>query len=625
MSSNQEITTLFSNIIQAAKQKEKEEHEDKRFVKNAKAGHTVKAKSHADDLSKHLQAAVSISSENPNLSFLKLNQDEIKLIADQFKDFVRGRIQCCDMQYVKESLDIGSHCFMDAVKFLTGLLERSILIPGGRYSSNVNITNIPDMSAYLCSYLKAVIMGVDVHGELQTLISDEELGKDQSLTPILNYIQALFGYNSDIEESDAPCGYIIGHYFKILWKKVKSLDESHPVRRLIIDCKMEYIDFIGVMLSFYFEPIMRSLPLEKFMVFMSTNERERRELIRDFNERYFGGKQSYFNQEGRFAVMYRDLSLTKDMRMRLNALMTGVVESKEQVSLQKLIEKSSSYFEIVEVSQRLEDLVLHPDEHKILQDTIIRLKDPDRFDLNSWGLAHASLGMESEAINSCMMLFHGYPGTGKTFSAGVVANELGRELVKIDATNLRNAYYGVTESNIKEMFGVIREINKRITPAPVFLLNEADQIIHKRVTHINSNVGVVENAIQNIFLEELETLTGIFIVTTNLIDYLDEAFFRRFHFKVEFKVPNADISAKLWRLHIKDTIPGADEIDCGYLGKKYTFTGGVIRIVVQNSCYHAMLRGQNSRLTLEDIERFAKLEMVKKDETAKCVGFRSGC
>ena len=49
----------------------------------------------------------------------------------------------------------------------------------------------------------------------------------------------------------------------------------------------------------------------------------------------------------------------------------------------------------------------------------------------------------------------------------------------------------------------------------------------------------MENTIQNIILQEMESLDGILIATTNLADNLDTAFERRFLYKIRFDKPDA--------------------------------------------------------------------------------------
>ncbi len=214
------------------------------------------------------------------------------------------------------------------------------------------------------------------------------------------------------------------------------------------------------------------------------------------------------------------------------------------------------------------------------------------------------------------------PLTGKTHTAGAIANSTNRPLVQLEANNLRNSYYGNTEKNVKKLFKSMREIIHNVNPAPVFLLNEADSLIHKRMSNYENSVDATENGIQNIFLEELETFPGCLILTTNLAINLDPAMLRRFHFKLELKMPDKECSEKLWRLHLPNTIPGANDIDCGVLANDYQYTGGQIRIIVQNACFEAMLRGEDSIITQQDIVHYANLEKVGGiSKTSKSIGF----
>ena len=54
----------------------------------------------------------------------------------------------------------------------------------------------------------------------------------------------------------------------------------------------------------------------------------------------------------------------------------------------------------------------------------------------------------------------------------------------------------------------------------------------------------MENSIQNIILQEMETLEGIMIATTNLTTNLDKAFERRFLYKNTFRQTICRITCK---------------------------------------------------------------------------------
>jgi len=59
--------------------------------------------------------------------------------------------------------------------------------------------------------------------------------------------------------------------------------------------------------------------------------------------------------------------------------------------------------------------------------------------------------------------------------------------------------------------------------------------------YANVDVGVL--------LYHIERFPGIIILTTNLIDNIDKAFFRRLRFVLPLDVPTRDLRAKLWKVN----------------------------------------------------------------------------
>jgi len=75
-------------------------------------------------------------------------------------------------------------------------------------------------------------------------------------------------------------------------------------------------------------------------------------------------------------------------------------------------------------------------------------------------------------------------------------------------------------------------------------------------------------------------------------------------------------------MHLPASIPGAADIAVESLANDFTFTGGQIRLVVQNACHEAYLRGQGAKLTLADLRRYAILENGTSFESVKrAIGF----
>lgn len=295
------------------------------------------------------------------------------------------------------------------------------------------------------------------------------------------------------------------------------------------------------------------------------------------------------------------------------------IKQEQSAKTDRLLEMSS-YLSRINPSQTLEQLILDSQTKGIITSVISRLQNPNQESFAQWGLVGASLSSDPDIQHGCNILLHGVPGTGKTFIAGVIANALQRCLIQINANSIRGMFYGETEKQAREMFQEMRALAKQISP--VFLLNEGDQLIHRRMRSAERSVDHTENTIQSIFLEEMESFPGIIIVTTNLCAEMDNAMSRRFHYKLEIKVPDREARMALWELHLPGSIPGAEAIPLADLAKDYPFTGGQIRLVVQNACHEAYLRGQDARLTLEDLHKYAILECGSSfEQHTRAIGF----
>ncbi len=277
--------------------------------------------------------------------------------------------------------------------------------------------------------------------------------------------------------------------------------------------------------------------------------------------------------------------------------------------------KISSYFQKSQPNQTINDVIIPAADKQLISQIITKCRSDKRRDLENWGFK------EESNKQGVVLLLYGDPGTGKTFTAGAIANELHRDLVTLNVPELRNKYYGETEKLIKKAFCEMREMAAKDSNAPVFLLNEADQLIHKRIAS-TSTCSTIENSIQSIILEELETFPGILILTTNLESNLDEAFFRRFDLKFKFKLPDLDSRRNLWRMYLMKEIPGSEDIDVELLAQRYQFSGAQIAMVVQNACIEAITRnGKSKRLYLQDLLKYADLEEPWGNKVNKSIGF----
>ena len=212
-------------------------------------------------------------------------------------------------------------------------------------------------------------------------------------------------------------------------------------------------------------------------------------------------------------------------------------------------------------------------------------------------------------------LFYGPAGTGKTETVMQIAKETGRDIFIVDMSKLRSKWIGDSEKNIKKLFRTYKVLAKESELAPILLFNEADAIFGKRINE-ESSADKSFNAIQNIILQEMETLDGIMIATTNLTENFDSAFERRFLYKILFKTPETGVKAKIWRSMVDDL----SEDDATKLASDYGFTGGQIENISRKLDVDYILSGRTP--DMEKIVSFCKAESIIKPEvTSRRIGF----
>ena len=213
-------------------------------------------------------------------------------------------------------------------------------------------------------------------------------------------------------------------------------------------------------------------------------------------------------------------------------------------------------------------------------------------------------------------LFYGSPGTGKTETVYQLARETGRAIMLVDVPSVRSKWVGESEKNIKAVFDRYRELVKRAEMAPILLFNEADALICTRKTGAQNAVDKMENTIQNIILQEMETLDGIMIATTNLTENLDSAFERRFLYKIMFEKPDAAVRQKIWQ----QMIPELKADDAAVLSAHYDFSGGQIENIARKHAINSILYGTADEM-LPVLESYCRCEQLNNGIARKRIGF----
>ena len=132
------------------------------------------------------------------------------------------------------------------------------------------------------------------------------------------------------------------------------------------------------------------------------------------------------------------------------------------------------------------------------------------------GLIHSKSGR---------LCLYGPPGTGKTAYGRWLADQMGIPLIVKRASDLMSMWVGGNEKNIAKAFKEAQEENA------LLLIDEVDSFLQDR----RGAQHAWEASLVNEMLTQMESFSGVFIASTNLMDGLDQAALRRFDLKVKFE------------------------------------------------------------------------------------------
>ena len=185
-------------------------------------------------------------------------------------------------------------------------------------------------------------------------------------------------------------------------------------------------------------------------------------------------------------------------------------------------------------------------------------------------------------------LFYGPPGTGKTMVAGVIAQELGLDMYRVDLARVVSKWVGETEKNLAEVFDAAEEGQVLI------LFDEADSLFAKR-TDVRTSNDRYANLEVNYLLQRLDTFEGVAILTSNLDGAIDPAFKRRLSLRLQFPFPDEETRLQLWARHVTPETPTAGDFDFVELARRFPLSGGYIRNCALRAAFLAAHEGRPMR------------------------------
>lgn len=206
-------------------------------------------------------------------------------------------------------------------------------------------------------------------------------------------------------------------------------------------------------------------------------------------------------------------------------------------------------------------------------------------------------------------LFTGPPGVGKTLAAEAIGFDLGRPLMVVNVAELVSKWVGETGKNIDAVFA---DAKKRDA---VLVFDEAEGMFASREIQGSTSGSRHDNLNVGILLQHMETFNGVCIAITNTKDAIDEAFFRRFRFVLEFEMPDRDERERIWKAMVPKNCPLAEDVSLGTLASRYEMmNGGSIKNALFRAATTAALRLDPSDrvVSMRDLDKACAAEMSKK-------------
>ena len=252
---------------------------------------------------------------------------------------------------------------------------------------------------------------------------------------------------------------------------------------------------------------------------------------------------------------------------------------------------------VVETSARLSDLVV-PEELRIqLEEIVAWQRSSHRV---RWSMG---VGVGDPIGTGLTCLMAGKSGTGKTFAARCLANELGLNLYRIDLSQVVSKYIGETEKALAQVFDEVEAGHG------LLLFDEADALFGRR-----SEVKDAHDRYANIevgyLLQRLESYDGIAVLTTNLQGNMDAAFVRRLRFILHFPAPDRELRLRLW----ERSLPGAewrdDDLELDALADRFQLNGGAIHNIGLAAA-HLAAATESGRITSAHVIRATQRELQK--------------
>ena len=231
--------------------------------------------------------------------------------------------------------------------------------------------------------------------------------------------------------------------------------------------------------------------------------------------------------------------------------------------IRKIIESSKNNKpRLKSIDSNLQGLFLEIYPQERLSDLVVAPQIKERIERIIHEFTYKDKLFKHNLENRRKIMFSGNPGTGKTMTASIIANELKLPIYVVLMDKIVTKYMGETSAKLRQIFDFIEDV-----PA-VYLFDEFDAIGGQRGK--DNEVGEMRRVL-NSFLQFIERdhSDSLIIAATNNLGLLDQALFRRFDDVIHYQLPTDNekiqllknrLNGNLSKKEIKELLPELDSL-----------------------------------------------------------------
>ncbi|KAJ5744745.1 hypothetical protein N7533_009615 [Penicillium manginii] len=181
--------------------------------------------------------------------------------------------------------------------------------------------------------------------------------------------------------------------------------------------------------------------------------------------------------------------------------------------------------ESVPSDESISNLVIGPDELRTIQ----ALSNRQNSKTGYWSADF----IEGKGLGQIILL-HGPPGVGKTYTVEAISEWLHRPLLSLTVADI-GTVETLVEGQLMTWFNLAEAWNA------VLLVDEADIFLERR-----QNRDLARNGLVSAFLRQVEYFKGLLFLTTNRVGQIDDAFISRIHIAIGYEQLNEETRRRVW-------------------------------------------------------------------------------